>query len=172
MLLELRRDRPIVLVGMPGAGKTTVGRLLAARLELPFHGSDEAVVEASGRSIADLFDEAGEAAFRALERGAIARLLDGAPLILATGGGALVDAATRTLVGQRAFAVWLDADIETLADRLHGDVRRPLLGKDLAAALASLVAERRHLYAAANLRVVTDGRTPRQVVNEIVARLT
>lgn len=162
----------IALVGMMGAGKTEVGRLLAARLGLPFRDTDEAVEAASGRSIAHLFAHEGEEAFRERERAAVAALLQGPPAVIATGGGAMLDPRTRALLKERAWTIWLKADPATLAARLTGSVDRPLLaGRDVGAALNRLAAERGPLYAQADLHIDVDGMSPEQVADAIVTAL-
>jgi shikimate kinase len=164
--------RPIVLVGLMGAGKSTVGSRLARRLGLPFVDADEEIEQAAGRSIAEIFDSLGEPAFRDGERRVIARLVDGDPKVIATGGGAFVDDATRALILERCVAIWLDAGIDTLAERVARRGHRPLLrGKDPREAIAALAERRNPVYAGAHLRVVTEGATHEEVVERIVASL-
>lgn len=171
-----RVSRPIVLVGMMGVGKTTVGRKLAALLERRFVDADEAIVEAAQMSIADIFERYGEAYFRDGERRVIARLMAeaerGPAPVIATGGGAFVDAETRALILDTAIAVWLDADLETLVERVGRRDSRPLLrGKDPRAVLGALLAERNPAYAQAQIRVVS-GRGPHaKAVEAILAEL-
>src|SRR5262249_38115527 len=119
-------DRPIVLVGLMGAGKSTVGRRLARRLGLPFVDSDIAIEEASGASSADLFERYGEHDFRDGERRLVARLVNGEVRVIATGGGAFMDPRTRELLNERAITVWLDAPIDVLAERTSRRDNRPL----------------------------------------------
>lgn len=129
--LACRIDRPVVLVGMMGVGKTSVGKRLAAVLRFSFVDADDAIEEAAQMSIADIFERYGEESFRSGERRVIARLLDerrgNSGSVIATGGGAFVDPATRTLILQRGIAVWLDSDVETLLDRVGRNANRPLL---------------------------------------------
>ena len=151
-----RPDRSIVLVGLMGAGKSSLGRRLARRLGLPFADSDEAIEEAANRKVAEIFETYGEASFRDVERRVIARLIGGAPKVIATGGGAFVDPETRALVLERCIAVWLDADVKTLAERVARRSHRPLLkGRDPAQVLGELAAARNPIYAEAHLRVET-----------------
>lgn len=165
-----RARRPIALVGMMGAGKTSVGRLLAVRLGLPFRDTDEAVEAASGRTIAQIFAQEGEAAFRARERDAVAALLGGPPAVIATGGGAVLDAGTRALLKERAWTIWLKAEPAMLAARLDGNADRPLLaGRDRGEELTRLAAQREPLYAAADLHLRVDGLSPQQVADAILA---
>ena len=148
------RGRPIVLVGLMGAGKSTVGRRLAGRLSLPLVDADTEIEEAAGMQIADIFDRFGEAHFRDGERRVIARLIDGSPKVIATGGGAFVNDDTRALILDQATAVWLDADPAVLADRVRRRDTRPLLrGKDPLEVLTDLAAKRNPLYALAPIRV-------------------
>src|SRR3954463_10529977 len=115
MDLTKRLDRPIVLVGLMGAGKSTVGRRLAKRLALPFVDSDEEIERAADHEIGEIFDRFGEASFRDGERRVIRRLVEGPRKVLATGGGAFLDPATRALILETCIAVWLDADADVLA---------------------------------------------------------
>src|SRR3546814_8483360 len=118
---------PIVLVGMMGVGKSTVGRRLAARLGLPFVDADEEIELAASMSVADIFKRFGEAYFRDGERRVIARLMDGEPKVIATGGGAFVQDETRAQILEQAIAIWLDAEIDVLVDRVSRREGRPLL---------------------------------------------
>lgn len=148
------RDRSIVLVGLMGSGKSTVGRRLAARLGMRFADADEEIERAAALSIADIFDRFGEAHFRDGERRVIARLLSGKPLILATGGGAFINDETRALILGGSTCIWLDADIETLVERVGRRSNRPLLkGRDAGTVLRDLAAARNSIYAEAHLRV-------------------
>jgi shikimate kinase len=165
-------DRPIVLVGLMGAGKSTVGRRLAKRLGLAFVDADEEIERAADTSIADIFARFGEPAFRDGERRVIARLIDGAPKVLATGGGAFVEERTRALILERCIAIWLEADVETLAARVTKRDTRPLLsGRDPREAIAELAARRNPIYAQAHLRIRTEPVPHEEVVERIVAAL-
>ena len=166
-------DRPIVLVGLMGAGKSTVGRRLARRLGLPFVDSDVAIEEASGATTADLFEKFGEHDFRDGERRLVARLVEGDVRVIATGGGAFIDPRTRELLNDRAITVWLDAPIDVLAERTRRRDNRPLLKTgDRAATLARLDRERRGFYAEAKIHVRTSGGGAHgDVVEAIVAAL-
>lgn len=148
-------DRAIVLVGLMGVGKTTVGRRLAHRLKLPFVDADHEIERAAGLSVAEIFERFGEAHFRDGERRVIARLLDGRPTVLATGGGAFMDAATRAVILERATAIWLDAHVDLLAERVgRRPGARPLLaGRDVRTALAELAAVRNPIYALAPIHI-------------------
>lgn len=151
---QRRIDRPIVLIGLMGAGKTTVGRRLAQRLGLPFVDADEEIEAAAGMSISEIFDRFGEPYFRDGERRVIARLIDGSRKVIATGGGAFMNEKTRALILDRATAVWLEADIETLVDRVRRRSTRPLLkDRDPRQVLGELAAVRNPVYALAPIHV-------------------
>ncbi|PZR33396.1 shikimate kinase [Caulobacter segnis] len=166
------RHKTIVLVGLMGVGKSSVGRRLAHVLDLPFRDADNEVEAAAGRSISEIFAELGEAAFRDGERRVIARLLDEPPHVLATGGGAFVNPETRALINDKALSVWLKADVELLARRVGRKDTRPLLkGKDPVAVLTELARIRNPAYAEAQVHVQT-GDTPHGVaVDAILAAL-
>ena len=164
--------KPIVLVGLMGSGKSTIGRRLAARLGLPFVDADAEIELASGLSIAEIFERYGEAHFRDGERRVIARLIDGSAKVLATGGGAFINAATRALILDRAVAVWLDADLKTLVERVARRGNRPLLsGRDPAAVLADLAAVRNPIYAEAHIRIASQPSPHDTTVTALVAAL-
>ena len=163
-------DRPIVLVGLMGVGKSTVGRRLAQRLGLPFVDSDSAIEEAAGASAGDVFDRYGEVDFRDGERRLVARLIDGEVRVIATGGGAFIDPDTRRLLNDRAITVWLDAPIAVLAERTGRKNTRPLLRDgDRAATLARLSDERRSLYAEAQIHILSDEGAHGKIVDAIIA---
>ena len=164
--------KTIALVGLMGVGKSSVGRRLAAALGLPFRDADVSVEEAAGRSISDIFDQFGEAAFRDGERRVISRLLEEPTHVLATGGGAFVNAETRALLKGKALCVWLKADLALLARRVGRKDNRPLLvGKDALAVLQEQAEARYPAYAEADI-VVETGDTPHaQAVEAIVAAL-
>ncbi|HEX5182751.1 MAG TPA: shikimate kinase [Allosphingosinicella sp.] len=165
-------DRSIVLVGLMGAGKTTVGRRLARRLGLPFVDSDEEIEKAADQKIAEIFERFGEASFRDGERRVMRRLIDGAPKVIATGGGAFVDPETRTLILDRCIAIWLKAEPETLAARVARRNDRPLLkGKDALATLRGLGEARNPSYAEAHLHVPSRGGPHEKTVQRIVDAL-
>ena len=156
--LSRRIDRPVVLVGMMGVGKSSVGRKLANLLHRPFVDADEEIERASQMSIPEIFEQYGEAYFRDGERRVIARLMDDAhrSSILATGGGAFVNAETRQLILDKAIAVWLDSDIDTLVERVGRRDNRPLLRQgDPREILTRLRAEREAAYSQAPIHVVS-----------------
>lgn len=146
----------IVLVGLMGAGKSCVGRRIAQQLDIPFVDADAEVEEAAGCSIADIFERYGEEEFRDGERRVIARLLEGPPSVLATGGGAFIDPQTRDLIKKNAVSVWLRADLDTLVDRTSGRSHRPLLnGGNPRDVLSNLMDVRYPIYAEADVTVDT-----------------
>lgn len=169
---EFRIARPIALVGLMGAGKTTVGARLAARLGLPFVDSDAAIEQAEGASVAELFDQRGEPAFRKVERETVVGLLSAPAGVIAAGGGAFADEATRRRLLARCTVIWLDADVRILAARVAGDDGRPLLrGRDPEAVLADLAGQRNAFFAQAPIRI--DAEPPvEQVVESLVAAIT
>ncbi len=153
--------RPVVLVGLMGAGKSSVGRRLAARLQLPFVDADSEIEKVSGRSVAELFELYGEAAFRDGERRVIQRLLGEGPSVLATGGGAFVDPRTRDEVKRRAVSLWLRARLEVLVERTARRDNRPLLRDgDPRAILEDLIDRRYPIYAEADTVIDSGHETP------------
>lgn len=165
-------DRPIVLVGLMGAGKTTVGRRLATLLKLPFVDADEEIEKAAGLKVSEIFELHGEAEFRAGERRVIARLLKGAPHVLATGGGAFMNAETRALVREHALSIWLRADIDVLMRRVEKRDTRPLLRQgDPRETMERLMAERYPIYAEADLVVDSNNGPHASAVASVVRAL-
>ncbi len=167
-----RAKKPIVLVGLPGAGKTTVGRRLAKRLGVPFADADAEIEAAAGLGVREIFDRFGEAHFRDGERRVIARLIGDGPRVIATGGGAFLDGKTRALVLERCIAVWLDGDLATLAERANRSGRRPLVDRDdPVRSLQALADVRNPLYAEAHLKVRCDSPRHDETVERIVTLL-
>jgi shikimate kinase len=165
-------DRPIVLVGMMGVGKTSIGKRLAARLGTDFVDADDEIEKAAGLSIAEIFEKYGEDYFRDGERRVIARLIEESPKVIATGGGAFVNDFTRALILERATSIWLDADIQILADRVSRRNNRPLLkGKDPVTVLTELGKIRNPLYAAANFHIRSDTSPHARTVENILKAL-
>lgn len=147
-------NRSIVLVGMMGVGKSTIGRRLAARLGLPFVDADDEIVKAAGMTINEMFDRFGESAFRDGERRVITRLVEGPRQVIATGGGAFMNDETRALILEKANAVWLDADIDVLLERVSRRDDRPLLrNKDPREVITRLADERNPVYALAPVHI-------------------
>ena len=166
-------ERPIVLVGLMGVGKTTIGKRLANKLKLPFVDADHEIEEAAGMSIAEIFERFGEQHFRDGERRVIARLVDGTRKVIATGGGAFMHPETRTLILERAIAVWLDADLDTLAERvMRREGTRPLLaGHNPREKLGELAAIRNPIYALAPIHVVSKSLPHDTAVDAIIREL-
>ncbi len=170
--LAARIDRPIVLVGMMGVGKSTIGRKLAQLLGLSFADADEEIEQAAQMSVAEIFERFGEAYFRDGERRVIVRLLDGGPSVLATGGGAFVQPDTRALILDRGIAVWLDCDVATLVDRVSRRDTRPLLRDgDPREIVTRLKAERESAYAEAPIKVMSQPGPHGDTVNRILQEL-
>ncbi|MGB5078701.1 MAG: shikimate kinase [Sphingorhabdus sp.] len=165
-------DRPIVLVGMMGVGKTSVGKRLASRLGLKFVDADEEIESAAGMSVAEIFEKFGEAYFRDGERRVIARLIDGTPKVIATGGGAFVNDETRTLILKRALSIWLDADVRVLAERVARRSHRPLLrDRDPVEVLTELGKVRNPIYATADIHIRSDASPHSRTVENILKAL-
>ncbi len=171
--LRERLDRPVVLVGLMGAGKSTVGRRLAKRLGVPFIDSDQAIEDAAGLPAGELFDRYGDKDFRDGERRLVARLVDeGTIRVIATGGGAYVDPLTRKLLNERAITIWLDAPIDILAERTGRRDTRPLLRNgDRANTLRRLSTEREHAYSQAHIRIRSGQGAHRDVVESVLNAL-
>ena len=164
---------PIVLVGMMGVGKSTVGRRLAARLGLGFVDADEEIEKAAGMTITEMFERYGEDYFRDGERRVIARLMDGEPKVIATGGGGFMHEETRALILDHALAIWLNADIDTLVDRVSRREGRPLLkGKDPRVVLTELAAIRNPVYALCPIHVKSAAAPHDVAVDSIMEQLS
>lgn len=162
----------MVLVGLMGVGKSTVGRRLAKRLGLSFVDSDAEIEDAAGYPAAEIFERFGESDFRDGERRLVARLIEGDVRVIATGGGAYVDPRTRKLLNERAITVWLDAPVEILAERTSRRDTRPLLRNgDPKGILERLAEERRPSYAEAHIHVTSGGGAHKDVVDAIVRAL-
>ena len=152
-----RLKKTVVMIGMMGAGKTAVGTALARHLAVPFLDSDDEIVSAANRSIAEIFERDGEAFFRAREAEVLARLLRGTPCILSTGGGAFLADGNRQLIHEAGVSVWLRADAELLWQRVRHKTTRPLLrSANPRATLVALTAAREVFYASADLAVDSD----------------
>jgi shikimate kinase len=163
-------NKTIALVGLSGVGKSSIGRRLASALGMPFRDADAEVEAAAGRPISEIFEQYGEQAFRDGERRVIARLLAEPPHVLATGGGAFMNAETRRLIKERAVSVWLKADIDLLARRVARKGNRPLMaGKEPSEVLEAQARDRYPLYAEADITVET-GDTPHQTAVETILK--
>ena len=164
--------RSVVLVGMMGAGKSTIGRRLSARLRLPFLDADAEIEAAAGMSIPDIFETRGEPDFRDGEARVIARLLDGGPAVLATGGGALMREETRNRIRDKAVSIWLKADADIIMRRVKRRADRPLLQTvDPEATVARLIAEREPVYRHADLTIWSRDVPHEKIVEECVGAL-
>ncbi len=165
-------SQPIVLVGLMGAGKSTIGRRLASALGVQFIDSDAEIMEAAGCSISDIFEGYGEHIFRDLEQRVILRLMTGSPCIVATGGGAFIQPAIRDAIAEKAISVWLKADLPVLLERVSRRDNRPLLKTgDKSEILQKLIDERYPIYAQANITIDSNFGPHESVVDDIVAAL-
>ena len=169
---ELNLDRGVVLVGLMGAGKSSVGRRLAKRLGLTFNDADQEIEKSADCTIDEFFERHGEAAFRTGERKVIARLLDGPPHVLATGGGAFMDPEIRAAIREHGISVWLRADLDILLERVTRRGNRPLLKRgNPREIIAKLMAERDPVYAMADLTVKSVQGPHEEIVERIVSAL-
>jgi shikimate kinase len=165
-------DRTVALVGLMGAGKSAIGRRLAQRLGLPFVDADTEIEAAAACTIEEFFARYGEAEFRTGERRVIQRLLEGPPVVLATGGGAFMDAQTRSLMRERAITIWLRADLEVLVDRVGRRTNRPLLKQgEPAAVLRQLMDLRYPVYAEADIAVDSRDAPAERTTDDVLAAL-
>ncbi len=167
--LQLARaldGRSVVLVGMMGAGKSSVGRRLAARLGIPFVDADTEIEAAAGMTISEIFAQHGESYFRAGEARVIARLLEHGPQVMATGGGAFVDANTRALIRMKGISVWLKADLDVLLKRTKRRSDRPLADK-----IKDLLPLRESHYAEADITIQSRDEPHETIVDEVAAAL-
>ena len=171
-LVEALGARSVVLVGMMGAGKSSIGRRLGLRLGIPFVDADTEIEKAAGMNIPDIFAAHGEPDFRAGEARVIARLLESAPQVLATGGGAYMNADTRALIAAKGISIWLKADYDVLMRRIRRRHDRPLLKTDdPGATLRKLMDVRYPVYALADLTVQSREVPHDKIVDEIVIAL-
>jgi shikimate kinase len=169
---RLLDGRTIAMVGMMGAGKSSVGRRLAARLGLPFVDADAEIEEAANATITEIFEQHGEAYFRDGERRVIQRLLDGEPKVLATGGGAFIQPETRAAIRAGAISIWLKADRDLILSRVKRRSTRPLLKTaDPAAVIDDLIAARDPIYAEADIRIQSRDIAHDAVIDDIFVAL-
>ncbi|MBX7492810.1 shikimate kinase [Qipengyuania sp. 1NDW9] len=170
--IAARIDRPLVLVGLMGVGKSTIGRRLAGALGRSFVDADEEIERAANRSVGEIFEAHGEAYFRDGERRVIARLMEEGHGVIATGGGAFVDDETRALVLENGLAIWLDCDLDTLVERTSRKDTRPLLKTgDPREILFNLKEQRGPAYSQAQIHVVTDDGPHEATVARILEEL-
>ena len=166
------KNRTIALVGLMGVGKSTVGRRLAARLGLPFADGDDEIERAAGMSVSEIFATMGEAAFRDGEARVMRRLLEGPRMVMATGGGAVLNTETRELLKANTVMVWLKADLKTVASRVQRRDTRPLLrGKDALQALTAMAEVRYPVYEQAHLTVDSGSGAHSEAVDAIIKAL-
>lgn len=164
--------RSLVLVGMMGAGKTSVGRRLGERLQLPFVDADHEIEAAAGMSVADIFETRGEAEFRIGETKVIARLLTGSRKVIATGGGAFMNETTRANIARHGLSIWLKAEVDVLMRRVRKRADRPLLKTaDPEATMRGLLVAREPVYALADITVESRDQPHEQVVDAMIAAL-
>lgn len=165
-------QKPIVLVGLMGAGKTTIGRRLAAKLDLDFIDADHEIELAAGKTIPEIFADHGETYFREGERKVIARLLNGGPMILATGGGAFMNEETRETIHKAGIAVWLKADLPLLMKRVKKRGNRPLLRtEDPEKVMRKLIEERYPVYSKADVTVESRDVAHSTIVGDVIKAL-
>jgi len=168
----MKLNRTVALVGMMGAGKTSIGRRLAARLAVPFRDADHEIEAAAGFTVAEIFERFGELHFREGERKVIARLLDEPPHVLATGGGAIMDNVTRAAMARAAFTIWLKAPVGLLLSRVRKRDTRPLLKDgDMRATMEQLLAIREPVYATADMILESADEPHGAAVDRIIAAL-
>ncbi len=171
-VLERLQGRSIVMVGLMGAGKTTIGRRLAQRLGLPFADADKEIEIAAGKTVQEIFEDHGEAYFRSGEARVISRLLDGKQKVLATGGGAFMDPGTRAIIEQKAVSVWLSGDLALLMKRVRRKSHRPLLKTaDPEAVMRELIETRYPTYALANHTIESRDVPHACIVDDVVSAL-
>lgn len=163
-------SRPIILIGLMGAGKSSIGKRLATRMDIPFSDADQEIERAAGKTIMDIFAEDGEQFFRNGECRVIARLLEGGTKVLATGGGAFMNAETRERVAAKGVSVWLKANLDLLMQRVSRRDNRPLLKNgDARAVMEKLIAERYPVYALADITIDSRDVAHEAIVDEIIA---
>ncbi len=167
-----RLNRTVALVGMMGAGKSSLGRRLAAKLDVPFRDADAEVEAAAGCTINEIFERYGEAAFRDCERKVIARLLAETPHVLATGGGAFIDDQNRECIRAAALTVWINVPLDVLVERVTRRDTRPLLRNGNAREILSeLLAARENIYGEADVTVMSEDGPPAAGVSSILTAL-
>jgi shikimate kinase len=165
-------DRSVVLVGMMGSGKSAVGRRLATALGMAFRDADTEIEAAAGCSVNEIFARYGEPAFRDGERKVVLRLLEGPPLVLATGGGAFIDAETRARIKTKAISIWLKADLDLLTERVSRRQTRPLLNNgNPREVLEKLMRERAPIYSQADIMIESDDGPHETIVKRIMTAL-
>ncbi len=172
--IRVHLQKPVVLIGMMGTGKSRLGRLLASQLGLEFHDSDFLVEQRAGCRIHEVFERFGEEKFRQSEMNVILNVLEGNPCVLSTGGGAVVQPRTLEAIKAHSISVWLDSSIDVILKRVEGGPARPLLqaSDDPAGTLRDLMAQRRDLYAQADLSIDASGENARETVRNLIKELS
>ena len=173
-LLQLNLDRPIVMVGLMGAGKTSIGRMLARKLDIPFVDSDKEIESAAGCSVVDIFSLYGEEEFRRVEMRVLERLLTSPPYlkVISTGEGAFITKAVRQLVLENALSIWLKADLDLLVKRTNfRDTRPQLLNADSKRILSTLIDERYKIYAEADITVETADENLNRTLSKVMSAI-
>lgn len=164
--------RSIVLLGMMGSGKSTVGRWVAEQLHLPFLDTDDLIVQREGREISDIFAQAGEAYFREVERRVVRQAVEGESTVISLGGGAFIDVTNRNLIKEQAISFYLHPGLHELIKRVGDGATRPLLhGRDIPATMKAKLKERGPVYAEADYTLRTGGMTPERVGFDILTML-
>ena len=172
MSQKLLQQKILLLVGMMGVGKTSLGRLLAQRLDLPFVDSDKEIEKSTGFSVSDLFARYGEAEFNKGEEKVMARLLQGPPCVLSSGGGAFLSEKTRQLAKTTAISIWLKAGADVISNRTEGRTHRPLVpAADNKKVIENLVQERYPIYAEADLAIESFAEKPQRTVTRLLQEL-
>ncbi|HVY12324.1 MAG TPA: shikimate kinase [Alphaproteobacteria bacterium] len=168
----MKLAKPLVLTGMMGSGKTSIGKVLAQRLQVPFYDLDEEIEREQKATVRDIFSKYGEGVFRRIEKQKLQNLLLKGPQVIATGGGAVIDEGTRSLLHECAIPVWLKADVEVLEKRVAGDDTRPLLaGDDPKKVLRRILEQRTPYYAQAPIVLVNNGNNVEAAADELMAML-
>lgn len=172
-ILKSRLDRPIVLIGMMGSGKTHIGQALAGLLDLEFIDSDSVIEAKAGCSIADIFARDGEARFRAVESATVQDLLQRGPCVISTGGGAVTNPQTLNFIVGKSVSIWVQASLEDMLARVLKNQNRPLLkSPDPKAVLTDLLNQRKDLYARASIHVANRNGESHKTVEDIISRIT
>jgi shikimate kinase len=170
--IKQKLDLPVVFIGLMGAGKSRIGRLLAGELDIPFIDSDREIEKAAGCTIPEIFERDGEEVFRKAEHRIVSGLLDGRVVVLATGGGAVMNPETAELIWNNSVSIWLRAEIDVLLKRTAGCGNRPLLKQDNPEAVLRELAERRkHIYEKASIVVESNDVTQNITLNEVLRKL-
>jgi shikimate kinase len=165
-------NKPLVFTGLMGAGKTSIGRLVAEALSVPFFDSDREIERQEGMAVSEIFREKGESYFRRLEKETISGLLSGDIKVIATGGGAVMTEGVQEMIKARAVSIWLKADLDTLVERTARNAKRPLLAKgDPREILGALMEKRYPVYGQADIIIETDAAPPEEMAVRVIEAL-